>query len=240
MAVYKTDRQRRIVGDRIAARQGELAAIHPAVGEMHATFRGAHGAFASALEERRREEGEGGLAREKRDAAAARCAELYAWSYHQVDALLRPTWDAAGSAADPDAVRGRLFPLGNPTAVSLSAQLALDGVTHFLAAAARETAVTYPTPFLQAARTAKDALASAAAAVTREDDQGGSAAKAVAEARDRWDTCYVALRDVASGFLRLQGKHDRLDVLFRELDTAGTSAEETAEPPAAAATVTAS
>jgi hypothetical protein len=86
MAVYKTDRQRRILGDRLVARGRELAAIHAAVAEVHRGFTDVHGAFKTALEERQREDGEGAVAREKRDEAVAGCARLYSWAYHQVDA----------------------------------------------------------------------------------------------------------------------------------------------------------
>jgi hypothetical protein len=224
MAVYKTDRQRRILGDRLVARGKELGAIHPAVAEVHRGFTDVHGAFQHALEERLREEGEDALARERREEAVAACARLYSWAYHQVDALLRPSWDAADPAADPAAVRERLFPLGNPTAAAVSLQLTLDGMTHFLAAARREPAVAYPPEFLAAAGRARDELLTTVAAVTRDGDETRGAAKAAAEGRERWDTCFNALRDVTSGFLRLQGRLDRLDVLFSELPPSGAGA----------------
>jgi len=191
---------------------------------VHRGFADVHGAFQHALEERQREDGEGAIARERREEAVATCARLYSWAYHQVDALLRPTWDAADPSADPAAVRERLFPLGNPTAAAVSLQVTLDGMTHFLAAARREKAVAYPAQFLAAAGAARDALETAVAGVTREDDESRGAAKAVAEARERWDTCFNALRDVTSGFLRLQGRLDRLDVLFSELPASGANA----------------
>ena len=70
MAIYRTDRDRRILGDRVVARKAVFEEVHPAVGEVHGVFSETHGKMAEALEERQREENEGTMAREGREQAA--------------------------------------------------------------------------------------------------------------------------------------------------------------------------
>ena len=223
MAIYRTDRDRRILGDRVVANQDAFNGIHSAVGEVHGLFCEAHVVLAGALEERRREETEDGLARNERERAVEEVGKMYGWAYHQVEGLLQPSWDAVDASEDATSVRARLFPLGPPTAASVSTQLILDGMTHFLAATEREKAVAYPEAFIQSAGEALAALGEATAKVTVEIGETSAMIDTVTAARERWDICYESLRDMTAGFLRLSGEEDRVTVLFRDLPSSGAS-----------------
>ena len=55
MAIYRTDRNRRILGDRVVARKDDFFEIHKAVGEVHGVFTEAHHIMQMIVEDRRRE-----------------------------------------------------------------------------------------------------------------------------------------------------------------------------------------
>ena len=105
MAVFRTDRERRILGDRLVARRAEFVAIDEAVGRVLDRFAEAHRELLAALERRRREEGEDSRARRRRDEAAAAAWKHYRWAYHRVDALLAPSWDDAPEPWDVSQIR---------------------------------------------------------------------------------------------------------------------------------------
>ena len=226
MAIYRTDRNRRILGDRVVARKKDFFGIHPATGEVHGVFTEAHNILQKFVEDRRREDTEDSLARENREKSKDRAVQLYSWAYHQVEALLQPNWDSVDSPADAGDVKERLFPLGNPTEASVSTQIVVDGFRHFLEAAKRENAVAYPPKFIQDSQGALNELVDSIAGVTRESSETDEQAKKVALARERWDNCYNALRDVTSCFLRLEGSYDRLPGFFRELPSAGSGQQQ--------------
>ena len=228
MAIYRTDRNRRILGDRVVARKDDFAGIHPAAAEVHGVFTEAHQGLQKIVEDRRREDTEDAMARDNREKAEDRTVQLYSWAYHQVDALLQPNWESVDSPADASDVKERLFPLGNPTEASVSTQIVVDGFSHFLEAVKRENAVAYPPKFIQGAL---NALVESIAAVTRESSETDEQAKKVASARERWDNCYNALRDVTSCFLRLEGSYDRLPGFFRDLPSSGSGQQQDKSDP---------
>jgi cell division septum initiation protein DivIVA len=231
MAIYRTDRDRRILGDRVVARQEDFSAIHSAVAEVHGRFVEAHTALGAAFEARQKEQNESAEAREVRHGAEATVAKMYSWAYKQVDQLLQPSWDTADASEDAADVRERLFPLGPPAVVTKSTQMIIDGMNHFIAAAERERAVAYVAEFSQAAQDALSHLREAVAKVTVEQTETAQAVDAVEKARADWDRHYVALREVTSAFLRLSNEHHRLTTLFRGLTRGGGASEDSEAAP---------
>ena len=70
----------------------------------------------------------------------------------------------------------------------------IDGMKHFIAAAIREEAITYPAEYIQTCRKAHQALLAAVAKVTVERGETSKAVRAVEEKRRMWDLSYTALR----------------------------------------------
>jgi hypothetical protein len=223
MAIYRTDRDRRILGDRAIARQAEFSEIHPAVAEVHQRFTEVHAALGAAFEARQKEQNEDAAAREERTGAEVKVAKMYSWAYQQVERLLQPSWEIEDATEDAKDVRDRLFPLGPPNVVSTSTQMVIDGMNHFLAALGREKAITYVSEFSQAAKDALGHLRDAVANVNVEQGETSRAVDAVEAARAAWDTHYTALREVTSAFLRLNNDHHLLTNLFRALPKTGGS-----------------
>ena len=211
--IYRTDRDRRMVGDTILARREQFEAIHPAVSEVFFTFAGHHNTLAQRLDELRREVGEDQQARSFRDGIQAQASALYAWSYNQLDALLTPSWEDPAERVSVDDVRDRLFPLGSPSKLTSSQKL-FDGLTHLKHALTRE-AVGFSPRFIKALAEKTPALGEAIGKVIKDTTETAEQRALVIEARQKWDEAYTSLKEVASAFLRLQGRREEMGALFK-------------------------
>lgn len=217
MAIYRTDRDRRILGDRIVARIAEFNAVHSAVAEIASQFANTHADLASSIDARIRETGEDEKERQQRDEAWATGQKLYTWAYNQLPSQIMPSWDAEIVSETLEITRKAIFPLGSPSEVFISEQKTLDGLEHFVLGVARESGLNYPQPFLNAATQAKENLQKGIDAVTRDMAETASAVTKVLEFRSRWDELYRALQEVTSAFLRVQQQDRALLKVFRAL-----------------------
>lgn len=232
MAVWESDRERRMLGDRVVTLRDEFAAIGAPVATMHDIFCGHHAALVSLLDRRALEEDEDEQARLRRDAAAMRAKLLYGWAYVQVPALAWPRWDAPVDDEVVAALMDRLFPLGPPSAVSRSTQLTLDGLTHLQAGMAREALVSFDEGFSAEVARVRDGLAAAVAEVTVEAKETRDAAEGHAKARQKWDDAYRLLKDTTFGLLKLAGRDQELTRLFTPLpDTAAAGPAQSSSTP---------
>lgn len=233
MAVTRTDRDRRILGDRVVARAPEFGAIDEAVGRAFALFAAQHDALTAAIALRLREESDDEKARRLRDEAAADAVRQYAWAWHQLPSLLGGSWTADADEADLGLERQRLFPLGAPNEVADTHQRTLDGVIHLATALAHAQDPLYPEAFRTALAETRDRLARAIDAVTTDGAETKVATDAHLSAREAWDRHWQALREITAGFLRLQDQLDRHAPLFRPLARrGGQSAVGQADPEA--------
>ncbi len=221
MAVTRTDRDRRILGDRVQARAAEFGGIDEAVGRAHGLFAAQHRALTEAIGIRLREESEDDRARRQRDEAAADAARQYAWAYHQLPGLLGGTWTADADEADLQLERQRLFPLGAPNEIADTHQRTLDGVIHLAAALAHDEFSLYPEAFRDILAQTRDRLAQGIDAVTTDSAETQEATQAHLKAREDWDRHWQALREITAGFLRLQDRLDHHAPLFRPLARRG-------------------
>jgi len=226
MAIFNSDRQKRIIGDRIIAKQQAFNQINPGVKDVFSYFEKTHVVLQEALEERQREETEDSMARQKREEAVDRAMNVYSWAYNQVQALLQPSWNEVTDPTEVDSVRERLFPLGNPTAVSASTQLTIDGLTHFLNAVEREDAVRYPANFISDAKKVLDSVSKTVDEVSREMEETRNLTKAAIDMRNDWENAYLSLKEITSCYLRLNNEHHRMGALFGVLPSASKGAAE--------------
>lgn len=238
MAIFSTDRERRMMGDRLVALRDAFVQIDPALVTVYELFCREHGAFSRLQDLRRQEIGEDAAARRARQEESDLGALLYGWLYLRVPLLLRPTWD---TVVDPELeaeVMERLFPLGPPSLVARSIQLVLDGLTHLQDALPREPTLTVEPTLLQVVSERRDLLAARTACVTVEQKETRDATEEHAEARKRWDASYRMLREATLGYLRLQNRDEELARLFTVLPTAaaagphGAPATTTSDAPA--------
>lgn len=233
MAIYRTDRDRRIIGDRIVAKKDAFAAIHDAVTEIWQLFLIIHTKLQEALENRQREQTEDGKARLARDHAHEFGLAAYRWAYAKLDGLLMPGWDEPPQDEEISATRERLFPLGAPHEIGPSPQKVFDGLSHLLTALEREDAVSYPEDFLKEAAARRARLEATIGDVSREEMETRTWARQHMELREKWDIHFRSLHEVTSAFLRLADKAEELGPLFRTLPgSSGGKKDETdtAEP----------
>jgi hypothetical protein len=236
MAVTRTDRDRRILGDRVVARADEFRGIDEAVGRVFDRFVGKHGELSERTAARLREEGEDEKARRVRDETAVDGLRQYSWAYHELASLLGDSWTSGVDEAKLALTRARLFPLGSPTEVGMSHQRTLDGLIHLVDGMASEPGVVFPEAFRSDAGRTRDALLAAIGQVTADGAETESVTSTQLQARVEWDQHWQALRDVSAGFLRLAGELARHPGLFRPLTRAGrgagtaTGAEEAVTP----------
>lgn len=217
MAVTRTDRDRRILGDRVVAREAEFRAISGAVGEVYELFIAEHQGMSERTAERLKEESEDDLARRKRDEAASDGVRQYSWAFHRVPALLGESWVDGVDEAALTAARDRIFPLGAPTAVVVSHQRTLDGLIHLVEGMGDDSPVKFPAEFKATVIKTRDALRAAIGGVTQDSAETETATAAQLKARARWDLHWLALREVTAGYLRLAGQTSRHAGLFRSL-----------------------
>lgn len=217
MAIHRTDRDRRIVGDRILARKGAFAAVHDVVAMIHDKFSEAHQELATAIETRIKEESEDQVARREREEAAVEAQRLYSWAFHQIDAMLAPSWDDFSDDVESALLKETLFPVGNPSTVAESTQLTVDGLQTFLSQVDAQQAVTYPTAFLERCQSTLSQLRAAIDNVTTEMGESARESDRVLSARTTWDRTFASLRDVTNGLLRLDGREGDLAGLFRSV-----------------------
>jgi len=232
VAIFRTDRDRRILGDRVAARPAEFAGIHASVVPAHGQFCSTHTQMVSLEDARTKETTDAQQARVLRDETTQRVLKKYAWAYSKLSDLLSPSWDAPVEPELAAEIQGRLFPLGPPTAVQVSTQLTLDAANRFLKQLPREPGLTYPPPFIAELTAEAAELASRIGAVTREADEAQHATDAHQTHRAKWDNDYLGLREVTSGYLRLTGRSGDHAHLFRKLPGVAGTSEDTPEPPA--------
>lgn len=236
MATFRSDRERRMTGDRILSRKDAFTAIHPAVAEVHGVFARAHQDLQTAISARTKETKDAEDARETRDAAYKRVAGQLTWAYAEVERKLTPSWDALPDADLVDKARANLFPLGPPAVFGSTNQLTHDAMVTYLDRVNRVPPAERPPPaFMQAAQAALTEASKAAAAVNTEADEASTATRQHTGARARWDNVHVALKEVTSGFLRLAGKVDLFSTLFQDLPVnaaAGEYSTDPAPPPA--------
>jgi hypothetical protein len=226
MAIYRTDRERRILGDRIIARKDTFAAIHDVVGMVHGKLKEAHTALGAAIDARQKEESDDQRARRERDDAAVEVQRLYAWAYNQIDALLSPSWDDPSEEVEAGLLRETMFPLGVPSTVADSVQLTVDAMQSFLAQVAAQQSVSYPAPFLERCHSALAQLRSGIDNVTTEMGESAKESERVIEARANWDRAFTSLRDVTNGLLRLEGREAELAGFFRTLPRASAEPDQ--------------
>ncbi|MCB9729782.1 MAG: hypothetical protein H6746_15035 [Deltaproteobacteria bacterium] len=220
MAVSRTDRDRRILGDRVVARAEEFRAIDTAVGRVLDGFIAQHVALEQRTAARLKEEGDDQKARRARDEAAGDAVRLYTWAYYQAPAMLGASWSDVVDDRDIDLVRQRLFPLGPPNAITVSHQRTLDGLIH-LGEALGQGGLAFPDAFKGDVAATRDRLSAAIDRVTTDAAETNAATGAQLETRERWDVHWQALRDVTAAFLRLAGELSRHAGLFRPLARAG-------------------
>lgn len=210
MTHYRTDRDRKIQGNRVAGRREMFVELGQAVTEMHGRFIEVHDKLLGLLgveadEIPKAEEAQA-------DEAENRLVKLYNWAYHQLAAVLAPNWEAFVSDERVTAVREHLFPMGSPSMLRASSQLVLDGVNHLMAALKRESVVKYPETFVQELAIARESLVLAMAALQQQEEREVSPEHA--ETRGRWDDHFLALREVTTAFLRLDNRLVELDAYF--------------------------
>jgi hypothetical protein len=209
MTHYRTDRDRKIQGNRVVARQEMFIELGDAVAEMHGRFAAVNSKLLELLGVDPTETAE---EETQADEAENRVVKLYNWAYHQLAAVLAPNWEAFVSDERVTAVREHLFPMGSPSMLRASSQLVLDGVNHLMSALKRESVVKYPETFVQELAIARESLVLTLAALQREEEREVSPEHA--ELRGRWDDHYLALRDVTTAFLRLDSRLAELDAYF--------------------------
>lgn len=230
MATFRTDRDRRILGDRVVARKAQFCAMHAAAAEGHAIFVETHATLEKADNARSKETNEAQQARDTRSSEAADSLRLYAWAYNKLPDLLSPTWNAPVDPEVLEKTHKRLFPFGAPSTIKDQPQVILDALSTFLTQTALKPAIPYQAPFLAEAADKRDKLRAALAAVTTEGDEADAAVSTHKTARDTWDEKYLGLSELTSGLLRLQGKHDQHAHLFRPLPGGPTTSEDLPEP----------
>ncbi|MBI5497385.1 MAG: hypothetical protein HY904_20390 [Deltaproteobacteria bacterium] len=217
MATFRSDRERRMLGDRVVSRKDAFVAVHPAVAEVHAGFADAHGKLQAAIATRDKETGDAQKARDARDDEVAKSNAQYAWAYNELHRIMAPSWDAKVDEDLYAKTVARLFPLGPPATVGATSQLVLDGMKTFVDRVAHEQGVQYPPAFLQAARAGVAAVTAHIAKVNKEADEASAATDAHQAARDKWDTHHQALLEITTGFLRLKDDLGQLNVLFQDI-----------------------
>ena len=236
MAVTRTDRDRRILGDRVLAREAEFKAIHPVMAEVVDAFAAQHRELGAATEERLREEGEDAKARRERDEAAVLAQRQYSWAYHQVPQMVGGSWKDEADAQGAALIRERVFPLGAPNTIVVSSQRTLDALIH-LAEGMGGEGLSYPDSFKVDVTATRDRLARAIADVTADVAETDTVTTRQLQARDAWDIHWQSLRDISAGFLRLQGQLARHPGLFHSLPRrAGGRAPGEADPSTVAVT----
>ena len=215
MAIYRTDRDRRIIGDRVVAKEESFAGVNKAVEEVWRLFVEVHAELQQALESRQREKSEDAVARQRRAVALERAFAMYRWAYAQLAVLAQPDWDDPPADDLVAELRERLFPLGAPHQLGDSAQMVLDGMTHLLSAAGREEWVSYPQRFMEEAASRRAELSASIGDVSREELETRNWAATHATLRKEWDKHYRSLRDVTGGFLWLADRSEEMASLFR-------------------------
>ena len=216
MAVFRSDRDRQILGERVLGQAEEIKWIHSAVQDVLETFGWALKDLAKAGRERARKESDASRARRRREEALSRAFRLYSWGYGQIERLLQPTWEDVIEPLEILAARERLFPMGRPDVVAGSASTMAEAVGRLSAALEREVVLDYPAEYAdEVARAHAEAVAAldAAARAGTEVDELTERHEA---AQMHWEGAYAALWAVARGFLALDGEVDNLGTLFRQ------------------------
>ena len=213
MAIYITDRQKRIQGDRIVHKKAAFDSVGPEITIFHGKFCVVHKLFAVALEIRRKEEVEDIGVRKKRDKLVSTAIRQYKWAWKFPSTNLLRGWEAQVDQDLVDSVRKRLFPFGKPKNIH-STQLVNDGLNHFIVACERETDLIYPAEFIKDAKNTSEQLSATISLVVKESNETTGAIVKHKEARVQWEVYYKSLKEATSAYLRIQGRHTELSTLF--------------------------
>lgn len=230
MAIYRTDRERNLLGDRVSSRHTRFTQLAVAVGELHGRFCQTHAAFVDRLTSTA--VADEPSATEEKEAAEHRALRLYRWAYHQLASLIVPDWDEVVSEELIAEARERLFPMGGPTVIGFSSQIAVDMLSHLMMALKQEKVVSYPQTFFNELGKTRENLMVAIAAFNAEQREGEVSVEHQ-QARKSWDRHFLALHDIVRAYLRLEDKLGELDGYFgperAKADRAG-AVEQNASP----------
>ena len=234
MAIFRTDKERKVHGERVVGRKGLFAELDEAVARLHSLFSDAHRGLVELIDsaDKGTEENE---AEKKTEQAVNDVTRLYRWAYNQLTALVTPDWNAYVSDEQIAAARERLFPIGNPNVMTVSQQLVLESVSHLITALKQEKVAQYPQTFFEELTRARETLVATLAAISKEPREPREIGEAHRQARALWDNRYTALHEVTQGFLRLASRFEQLDRFFGPEQTikAEAASEEKIEAAAA-------
>jgi len=214
MAVFRSDRGRRMAGDRIVSRIPAFKAVHSAVGEAAERFAVTHNELGKRIDERIAEQSDDALARETRDQLTERAIQVYAWGYTRLDGLLQGSWEQPYQPDRADRLRGELFPLGNPSGLANGSQLAVDAMRHLHLGLQRNPDLGYSEAFGAEVAQLYGKLEVTLKQVGIETDETKAATEQVTAARQVWDQHRMALEEITTGFLRFEGRVGEIDSLM--------------------------
>ncbi|MBW2735602.1 MAG: hypothetical protein JRH20_24720 [Deltaproteobacteria bacterium] len=234
MAIFRTDKERQSEANRVIERVGLFKDLDDVTGRVHRLFAEAHRGLVAMIEGADKTDADKGDdekdAEAKQEEAINEATRLYRWAYNQLSAWVTPDWNAYVSDEQIAAARERLFPMGNPKVIAISQQLALESVSHLIAALKQEKVAKYPQTFFEELTRARENLVATVAAIHIEPKEPQEITDMHRKARALWDRRYAALQDITGGMLRLKERFEDLDRFFgpakkQEEEKAETEAE---------------
>lgn len=212
MATYRTDRDRRMIGERILASEAAFMEIHDGVAEVWRRFADTHGKLMEALTVRQLAQPHDPDSTEVSPNAPERAFAMYRWAFVHLPGLAQPGWDDPPADREVEVVRERLFPLGAPQRIGGKDKMVLDGLTHLLSAVA-DSGVQFSQEFIEEAEARCGDLAVWIESACREERESNRWEEFLA-LRKRWDKLYRSLRDVTAGYLWLADRSEEMSILF--------------------------
>ena len=212
MGTYLTDRDRRIIGERIVEMEDAFRSVHDGVSEVWQHFANTHTILLKALTSRQLAQTYDPATTRVSPNAPGRAFAMYRWAYVHLPALAQPGWDDPPADRQVEVMRERLFPLGAPQRVGGRDRKVLEGLTHLLSALA-EGGMQFPQEFIEEATSRCDDLAMWIETASREETESRSWEEFL-ELRKKWDKLYRSLRDVTAGYLWLADRSEEMSTLF--------------------------